>query len=147
MVGSITQSIGNKISQSSGSDEIIIAVGNEISQSSGSGANSMTKEKQPSAGRKGLEKTTELSYSVAMSLSGGIINTGVANKNKSGGRELILFQVSVLLALVSFFTWLALMISVLLYKNVKRTFLVGLMILSVFSLMAGVVVLAISVFV
>ncbi|KAL0921838.1 hypothetical protein M5K25_008950 [Dendrobium thyrsiflorum] len=147
MAESITQSIGNTISQSSGLDEIIIHDGNEISQSSGLGDNSRANDKQPNAGRKRLEKTTELSYSVAMSLSGGIINTGVANKNKSAGGELILFQASVLLALVSFFTWLALLISVLLYKNVKRTFLFGLMILSIFSLLAGVVVLAINVFV
>ncbi|KAL0921835.1 hypothetical protein M5K25_008947 [Dendrobium thyrsiflorum] len=89
----------------------------------------------------------KVSCGTCLSLSGSIITAGVANKNKSGGGELIFFKASVALALISFFTGLALLISVLLSKNVKRTILLGQIIVAVYSVLAGVVVHAISVFV
>ncbi|KAL0921821.1 hypothetical protein M5K25_008933 [Dendrobium thyrsiflorum] len=106
-------------------------------------------EQQPNdAGRKSLEKTVKILGGVNVSVPVPLFLAGLANKNKSGGGggELILFQASVALALFSFFAGLALLISVQ-CKNVKMSILLGLLIAAVFSVLAGVVVLAISVFI
>ncbi|KAI0516630.1 hypothetical protein KFK09_009307 [Dendrobium nobile] len=96
--------------------------------------------------RKRWEKVAKLSSGTCFNLSGTTIIAGVAKPNSISHGELILFKASVVMAILTFFAGLALLISVL-YENVKRTVLIGLIIVAVFCVLAGVAVLAISVFI
>ncbi|KAL0921839.1 hypothetical protein M5K25_008951 [Dendrobium thyrsiflorum] len=171
MAESTPQSTGHEISQTSPrSDEIIIAVDSgrspliepavilstelvssnrvhEAAMVTDAVTNDETEEELQEAQRQRLEKTAKFSSNVALSLSIAIIIAVVDNTNKSGSRsrsQLILLKASAALALLTFFAGLGLLISVQ-YKDVKRTILVGLIIIAAISELAGVVVLAISI--
>ncbi|KAL0921833.1 hypothetical protein M5K25_008945 [Dendrobium thyrsiflorum] len=107
--------------------------------------NEIEDEQQQEVQRKRLEKAAKVSCATCLSLSGAIITAGV-NKPKSRSHgEHILFNTSVALALLTFFAGLGLLISFL-FKDVKRIILLALTIVAVFSVLAGVVVLAINVY-
>ncbi|PKU70178.1 hypothetical protein MA16_Dca010299 [Dendrobium catenatum] len=172
MAESTPQSTGHEISQSSRSDEIITAVeyssgqspliepvilSTELVSSNRVLYNHETAtvttddetddEQQELAQRQRLEKTAKFSCSVALTLSIAIIIAVVDNTSKSGSKsrsELILLKASAALALVTFFAGIGLLISVQ-YKDVKRTILVGLIMIAAISELAGVVVLAMSI--